>query len=218
MASDVLDKVRKLLALAESDNVHEAAAAAARAQSLIEAHRLEGILAAEAAAADDPIEELVLETSKRLRRWKTVLAGGLADVNGCMSFTRESGRVKELVVLGRAADRSAVGALFSGLVRKLEWLSATHGPSAGHDKRWHDDFRVGAAQIVVERLQAATVAQREALSTAALVRVEPALAARKAQVQAHADQRMRLRPGRKISVDPDAWRSGRAAGRGLELE
>lgn len=216
MASDVLDKVRKLLALAESDNVHEAAAAAARAQSLIEAHRLEGILAAEAAVADDPIDELVLETTKRLRRWKTVLAGGLAEVNGCMSFTREAGRTKELVVIGRAADRAAVGAMWEGLVQRLEWLSATHGP--GHDKRWHDDFRVGAVQTVVERLQTVTVAERRTLPAAALVRVEPALAAREAQVQAHVDDQLRLRPGRKISVDPDAWQSGRAAGQRIKLE
>ena len=90
----VLSRVRKLLALAESPNVHEAASAAARAQELISQHRLEAVLEAEDAAATqdaaDPIGQETLETSKRLRRWKTVLAGGLARANGCIAFTRSA--------------------------------------------------------------------------------------------------------------------------------
>ena len=43
--ADIVDRVRKLLALAGSSNVHEAAAAAARAQELITRHRLESLCA-----------------------------------------------------------------------------------------------------------------------------------------------------------------------------
>jgi hypothetical protein len=52
----VLERVRKLLALASSPNIHEAASAAAKAQALIERHRLQSWLDAADAEAADPIE------------------------------------------------------------------------------------------------------------------------------------------------------------------
>lgn len=216
----VLDRVRKLLALAESPNVHEAAAAAARAQALISQHRLEAVLAAEAEAAAreqaDPIEQEVLETSKRLRRWKTVLAAGLAGANGCLAFTRQGrGREQDLVLAGQADDRAAFHALWGWLVQTLTWLSASHG--GGKGKRWHDDFRVGAALEVVDRLEAAARAPTETLTPEALVRIEPALAARAERVQRYAEEELRLKPGRSLRVDPEAFDAGRRAGKALDL-
>jgi len=215
MARDVLDRVRKLLALASSPNVHEAAAAAAAAQALIEAHRLEGLLAEEGREDEDPVGEELLSSSRRLRRWKAVLAQGLAGANGCLIYTRQAGKQREIVVVGRSADRAAVRSLFDWLERQLAWLSATHG--AGQSKQWHDDFRVGASGTVVARLGEAAAAQRAALTEAALVRVEPALAAREARVQRYADDTLRLKRGRSVRVDPDAWERGRAAGHAVEL-
>ncbi len=220
MAADVLDRVRKLLALAQSPNVHEAAAAAAKAQALIAAHRLEALLAAEAAAEAraeaDPIEEQVLERAKRLRRWKAVLAAGLAEVNGCIAYTREVGRASELVLAGRAADRAAVLAMWEGLVRQLTWLSATVG--GDQDKRWHDDFRVGAAATVIDRLRACEAEAAAGLSATALEKVQPALALRHRAVTEYADQKLNLKQGRGIRVDPDAYDRGRAAGRAVALD
>jgi len=217
----VLDRVRKLLALAESPNVHEAAAAAARAQALVTQHRLEAILAAEDAAAardaEDPITQEVLESSKRLRRWKTVLASGLAGTNGCVAFTRPGrGRVEDLVLAGRASDRAAFHTLWAWLVQTLTWLSASHG--GGKGKRWHDDFRVGAALEVVDRLEAAARAPSEALPEAALARVEPTLAARAARIERYAAEELGLRPARGLRVDLDAFEAGRHAGATLELD
>ena len=101
----VLDRVRKLLALATSPNVHEAAAAAAAAQALVERHRLEGRLAAHAAVTGSLTDgrEAPLDRARRLRRWKVALATGLADANGCLAYTAEDARTGEtlLLVLGR---------------------------------------------------------------------------------------------------------------------
>ena len=55
--SQLLDRVRTLLALASSPNVHEAASAAAMAQTLIERHRLQGWLDARNTPDCDPIED-----------------------------------------------------------------------------------------------------------------------------------------------------------------
>lgn len=82
----LLARVNKLLALATSPNVHEAAAAAARAQAMIEAHRLEGLLAAEREVDDvDDGRDAPLEVSKRLRRFKVVLATVLGEHNACVA-------------------------------------------------------------------------------------------------------------------------------------
>ena len=80
----LLDRVRKLLALATSPNIHEATAAAALAQTLIARHRLQTWLDADQTVADDPepiedARDTPLEASKRLRTWKTVLANALAE-------------------------------------------------------------------------------------------------------------------------------------------
>ena len=209
MTSDPLDKVRKLLALARSSNVHEAAAAAARAQEIIERYRLDALLGAEQAAESDPVEDEVLETARRQRRWKAVLAARLAEANGCLAYTRQAGRERQIVIAGPAADRAAVRSLWDWLVPQLEWLSATHG--VGHDKRWHDDFRVGAVDTIAARLAAANRGEHEATPAAALVRLEPALVARRAALEAWAAQRLSTRPGRRLLVDPAAWNAGREA-------
>ena len=78
----LLTRIRKLLGLATSSNVHEAAAAAAQAQLLIERHRVAHLL--EPAVPDeDPLTdgaEAPLESARRPRRWKAALAAGLAPV------------------------------------------------------------------------------------------------------------------------------------------
>ena len=212
--ADVLDRVKKLLALAGSPNVHEAAAAAAKAQALIAAHRLEGLLAAEA-EAEVAIEERILESARRFRRWKAVLASGLARVNGCLAYTRARGRETELVVAGPAEALDAVQTLYEGLVPRLQWLSADHGGK--RDKRWHDDFRVGAAATITARLRQSAEAEREQLDPAALVRVDPALTARRRAVEQHAE-RLKLGRGRGLRVDLDAYDAGQSAGETVTLD
>jgi hypothetical protein len=209
VARDPLDKVRKLLALARSADVHEAAAAAAAAQAMVERYRLQDLLEAREASEQDPVEEEVLETARRRRRWKTVLASGLADVNACLAFTRDAGRDKQIVLAGRAADRAAVRSLWDWLVPQLEWLSATHG--AGRDKRWHDDFRIGAIDTILERLRGVHEQERGQLDGAALVRLDPALVERRAALERFSQERLRPGKGRRLLVGVDAWKAGRAA-------
>jgi hypothetical protein len=215
MARDPLDKVRKLLALATSGNVHEAAAAAAAAQAIIERYRLEHLLDEETGAPPAPPGEEVLDISKRTRRYKTVLASGLAEANGCLVYSVEVGRERRLVLAGQTADRLAVRSLWDWLVPRLEWLSATHG--AGHDKRWHDDFRVGAAQTVVARLRSVGEEELERLNAAALVRLEPALIERRAALQAYASD-LNLRRGRRLTVGLDAFEAGQRAAHEVALD
>lgn len=208
----VLDRVRKLLALATSPNVHEAAAAAARAQRLIAEHRLEGWLDASEA---DPIEDArdePLEVARRLRRWKIVLACALADANGCVAYTATRGDEEAIVLVGRARDRAAVRELWDWLVKRIEWLSATHGPKK--PRRWHEAFRVGVVDAVAERLQGAT---EEVRQEHGLVRVDAAAQLHQQELDRFVAERLGLGKGRAIRVDARAWERGRAAGEDLDL-
>ncbi len=213
MPPDLHDRVRRLLALATSPNVHEAASAAAAAQALIERHRLEAWLAAERTDATDPVtdgREAPLESARRPRRWKVTLAVGLAEANGCRAYTARAGEETLLLLAGHAADRQAVADIWEWLVTRLEWLSASHG--ASRSRPWHEAFRIGAAEVIVARLGATRGEVEATLEPAALVRVEPVRAARAAAVDAFAERHLRLGPGRALRVDARGLARGREAG------
>lgn len=190
--------------------MHEAALAAARAQALIDAHRLQHLLDAE---RDEPVADgraHPLESGRRLRKWKLVLAQSLADLNGCIAYTERRGKLKNIVLVGTQADRAAVVALWEWLVRRIEWLSATHG--VGHDRTWHEAFRVGAVVTITERLRAGQQDTTAQLETTALVQVRAGLARRQQRVADFARRNLNLKNGRGVRVDPEAYRQGRAAG------
>ena len=211
----MLDRVRKLLALAASPNVHEAALAAARAQQLIDTHRLQRLLDAEQESPVQDGRSHPLESSRRLRKWKTVLAQSLASLNGCIAYTAQAGRMKHIVLVGTVEDRAAVVALWEWLVRRIEWLSATNG--AGQSKRWHEAFRIGAVQTITERLRDAQAASTQQLQTTALTVVSEGLARRQARVEAFARDNLNLKAGRSVRVDAAAYAQGRAAGGAVVL-
>lgn len=213
---EVLDRVRKLLALAESPNVHEAAAAAARAQALISRHRLEEWLAE---AEADPItdgRDAPLEVARRkLRKWKVALAAALAEANGCVAWTSVREGREAVHVAGRARDRDAVRALWDALVRRIEWLSATAGP--GRSRAWHEAFRVGAADAIAERLAAGEAEARAELPATSLARVDSRSEAQRAEVRRFVAERLGAGKGRVLRVDARAWEAGRTAGGELPL-
>ncbi len=147
--------------------------------------------------------------AKKLRKWKVVLAAALAEANGCIATIRRMGDGEAIVLVGRAADRAAVAELWAWLVKRIEWLSATHG--AGRDREWHESFRVGAASAVGEHLAAVSPGVRGEQEPAALVRLDPVAAARRQALDDYVAQHLRLGPGRGVRVQPEAWRRGRAA-------
>lgn len=212
----ILDRVHKLLALATSPNVHEAAAAAARAQALIDAHRLHDLLAGD--PDDDPITdgaEAPLEVARKLRKWRIALASELAALHGCVAYTASTDDGEAIRLAGRADDREAVRALWGWLVDRIQWLSATEG--AGRPRWWHDAFRVGAVDTIVTRLRLAREHARADLDERALILLDPALTARAAAVERFAADQLRLKPGRGLRVDARAYDAGRRAADAVPL-
>ncbi len=218
-SSALLDRVRKLLALAESPNVHEAASAASAAQALIERHRLATLLAAEDIdAAANPVtdgQEAPLEAARKIRTWKVVLAAGLARANAGVAYTATRGDREVLLVAARAADRAVVSAIYEGLVKRIAWLSATHG--AGRPRAWHDAFRVGAAEVIVARLSTGAAEAAAEVSEADRAQLVPARAAHDAAVEDFVATRLRLKPGRGLRVDARGLARGRAEAKTMPL-
>lgn len=215
-----LARVRKLLALATSPNPHEAANAAARAQALIETHRLQAWLEAEQREEEDPdpivdARDTPLATGRRIRKWKSALASVLAQANGCVAYTGQQGREQSIILVGRSRDREAVRELWDWLVKRIEWLSATHGE--GQDRKWHEAFRIGVVDAVAQRLSEARTEARAELGEAALVRVDPAIVAHRDALERFVGEHLKLGKGRSIRVDADAWERGRKASDDLVL-
>jgi hypothetical protein len=217
----VLDRVRKLLALATSSNVHEAAGALRRAQALIARHQLEGWLAAERSVEEDedPIVDArdePLVVARRMRGWRVALAALLAEENGCLAYTLDCGREEHLVLVGRGRNRAVVRELYGWLEQRLLWLSAEHGP--GQPKLWHDAFRIGAVETLALRLRTAGEGEQEQMDATALARVEPMIAAERVALERFVAERFSWGKGRGRRVDLAAWRAGRAAAVEVGLE
>lgn len=218
--TQALERARKLLALATSPNVHEAAAAAALAQALITRHRLEAFITADGSASHDPdpiadARDAPLDVSRRQRPWKVSLAAALAEVNGCLAYTLERADGEAIVLVGRARDREAVATLWSWLLKRIEWLSATHG--VDRPRRWHEAFRVGAVEAVAQRLRSTNDEARDASEGPALAVIDRALEAERAALDRFAEENLRLGKGRALRVDLAAYRRGKAAGAAMKL-
>jgi len=205
----VLDKVRKLLALAESDNPHEAALAAAKAQALMEEHAIATADLGEA-GADEAIGEgeLWAAPGSTLPAWRGALASALAKVGGCMVY-RHGGRLQ---LVGRPSDVEAVRVLFGLLAAEVERLTARLG--RGRGRSFAHSFRLGVVIQIRREVEAAQRETRERMrgtvTSSALVVVDRR--AREAQV--HAQQAHHLgRSGYRSSVR-GGYREGQQAGAG----
>lgn len=220
MDDAILDRLRKLLALAGSPNPHEAALAASRAQALVTRHRLEAWLAAEAAeqADPDPItlgRDDPLEIARRTRKWKAYLASVLADANGCAAWIDGRGRQEAICLVGRARDRELVRALWEGLVKRVEWASATAGQ--GHDRAWHEAFRIGLAEQIGARLREGDAEASAELGSTALTVVDPARAAHERALDRFVDDHLGRGKHRSLLVDAHGLHAGREAGQRFEI-
>ena len=152
----LLGKVRKLLQLATSSNQHEAAMAAAKAQTLIDENNLADALLQLDGAAEAPEEPIIDFGSRealddtspgKLIRWRTALASRLCQVNGCRLW-RDSG---VLHIVGRPSDVSAVRYLYGYLSHEVERLAKVNGSGCG--RTWLNNYRLGCVDAINHRLQ-----------------------------------------------------------------
>lgn len=205
--TEMLEKVRKLLALAGSDNEHEAAAAAARAASIMERYEIE---AADLGNLDDEPEEIEETTfddhGGRLTRWRAVLASILAQASGCAVYT-VGGRIQ---IVGKPSDVERAGILFRYCREEIERLAIRH--ARGQGRAYANAYRHGCVSAIGTSIrQEAAKTQRaaqEAGNTSALVLVDRQKAANTHMHQVHGS----MRASRSQVSSAAGLRAGRADG------
>lgn len=157
--SEVIQKVRKLMALAQSSNEHEAALAAAKAQTLMLEHKLsEGDLDSAVLKSKDPITEAFTTESIgkfAYMQWKGALMYGIAKLNNCAALLCDSKRLK---IIGRTSDRQVVEYLSCYLIREVERLAFESYARAGFcDKTkrwtWTQSFGSGSIPVILKRMR-----------------------------------------------------------------
>lgn len=244
MDEKIVDKIKKLLRLAESADVNEAANAAGKAQQMMEAHNID---LAMLPADDDgnPIEEEevrqfdhdeALHVSARVASWHSQLSHRIAKSNGCSTFlgytfSKEQAKYMRTVgIVGRPSDVATVRYLFQYLKAEIDRLCKQSAKGKG--RTWANSFRLGAVHEVGRRLKEAKAeARREARDkvealdgdqTTALARLDTALARidqRLNDTKSWMDENMNLRNlrSRGSQRDWDAYSAGREAGSNISL-
>ncbi len=230
--STIADRIRKLLSLATSDNVNEAAAAAAEAQRLMSMHGIEAATLSDTPV--DPVERRSVTCDDSAALWYHTLAAAVAAACFCEAY--RSGKYSDAcaVFIGRRGDVEAAMLL-------LEWLriqvkQACQKASYTRDMRvnlktWRNSFLAGAASEIYKRLrQSATtvvnVSQNEscAHSEALTVQQSAGLAKyRQSSQQAIADFKRQngvrtVTTQSKSRINSDAYSAGRVAGSQVGLK
>lgn len=171
MLDKILDRVKKLLRLAEgTSNVNEAAAAAAAAQKLITEHNLglvsledeNGAPAEPARSAHEPLErEVIRLPGSRLMQWELQLLQGVCATNRtrCIYVNPNlSGKQHGYTILGAAADRATTVYLFHYLRRQVDEIATkalvTRIDDGTPGKTWGNNFRTGMVDTLRQRLEA----------------------------------------------------------------
>lgn len=242
---DILEKVRRLLALSQSDNIHEAAVAAKTAQKLMARHNIEAAMleVGEGESSLGEVGESIFEeiTSGRVASWKVRLAHAVSLANACQSYTRTGGGRTEFIFVGSSADTNAARYLASLLVREVDRLVQVDRKAnpwkKGHPyRRYWSSFRKGASEAIAEKVrEGAKTAREEARERAeasdrvsqtstALVHVDSALARVDQKSQRAADylsakyEKMGTYRQTATPVDADGFARGVQAGRSVSLD
>lgn len=213
--SQIVDKIQKLLRLAQSSNPHEAASAAARAQELMHEHKI--AMADLEIAGGEVVREAVgtepLETTGKVRvRWKGWVANAAAKSFGCRTFWR--GATIQLV--GRPGDVQAARYVYQFLILEIERLAAEGCPSylgAAQKVQWKNSFRTGACVIIEQRLGDQSRMQAAATSSTALVLVKRD----EAEVEAAMPQKLGKGTKNAQRLNWEAFHAGREAGASIQL-
>lgn len=225
----IMEKVAKLLALAEGKGTTpaEAATAAAAAQRLISQYRIEQAELDQTAEAD-PIESTATtKTDESVsggasaaffdepKAWHIDLLNAIARANGCLALTngRRRGR-RWLDLVGRRSDLEVCRYLWDYLTREVERLKAQQTRGWSQARKGH--FCLGAAHIIAKTLREEDDSMSSGTrASAALVQQSRYEAARAWCVAQHPN--LRSRRARGAYVDREAYRSGQIAGAGVSL-
>lgn len=208
---NIIEKVRKLRALATSDNVNEAAAAAAAAERLIQEHALSEVQLVE--EAERPVDGgSLMSFGSRTPRWMSGLLAGLAKQYRCACWIDARMGEKTFRAVGTPSDLEILRYQSAYFTSEITRLAERQGKGKG--KTWRNSFCLGAVTAVLEAMREANTQARAAATSSALVRVDQAAA----DALAFRDSlvpNLRAQSASRRRIDFNAYTAGKKAGANL---
>lgn len=209
----ILERVKKLLALAGNNNSeHEAAAAAAKAQELLLKHDLDMSMVEDSSVEvdDEGVHHTILEKNYVGARGILMKAITDATMTECVSSDM-GGNHKMFHVFGKEANVEVAVYMYGYLIREINRLSPK--PLGG---RISNSFRLGAISTIRRRMmETFTEFQEASDQTRALVVIHNAVAVR--AKEAYFDPSSLTKGKRSPVNDARAYNAGKAAGEKIPL-
>lgn len=153
----IIEKIRKLLALATSANEHEAAAAAAKAADLLDQYNLD---MADLQEKPEAIGEHNLPAADMIPLWIANLATVTAEHFNCkclISKRRPQGSWKTVQIIkfiGTPTDTAILEYVFTYLQRTIKNIAErTPTPPGMNTRRFRESFKIGAVMGLQEKLR-----------------------------------------------------------------
>lgn len=211
--ADILEKVKKLMALGTSPSEAEAASALEKARTLLARY---GLSLADVETHSPEVVENVLLEKKRLRTWESHLIFVVTEATFTQALHVQRAGVGQILIIGREVNAVSAAELFKYLHLTVLKLGRAHSAEVNH----LESFKVGVVQRIGERLsETGTDGDNEG----------PAASERQLTVQMErtADRENQSyiaekygktkskRTGRR--VDADSYHKGRAAGDTVSL-
>jgi hypothetical protein len=175
--TSIIEKIKKLLALANSSNEHEAALAAGHAQRLLSEHNL-AMADIEASHKPDKADKVETAVSKTLPKWMRHLSAGVSTAFDCQAVHHPA--TGKMTFIGVGADVQIAAYTFTYLdrtVRKLcsNYMKQHAGSSitSRHRELMRQSYYLGAVSTIIARLMEQKV--QTPVTTGALVPVKEGL-------------------------------------------
>lgn len=211
----VIERVRKLLALAKSSNEHEAALAAAHAQRLLAEHNL---AISELEMREEGAGEAELTVARTVPKWLSSLFAVVAHAFDCMAIVASTADAGRLRFIGVGEDPAVAACTLQFLMQELRRLASRYLKQQAAEllspairRRMRDSYLLGGVQGV----QQAMALQKAATPTTAgaLVPVKEAL------IRQYSEQHLgplRTQRRRRSSVLSSAFNQGKQDGAQLQ--
>ena len=208
--SPIIEKIKKLLALANSSNEHEAALAAGHAQRLLAEHNL-AMADIETAHKPDKANKVETAVSKSLPKWLRHLSAGVSTAFDCQAIHHPA--AGKMTFIGVGADVQIAAYTFTYLDRTVRKLCANYMKQHAavtianrHRELMRQSYYLGAVSTITARLKEQKV--QTPVTTGALVPVKEGLI-RQAMNEIG---NLRTMHSRRSYVNTDAYSRGQTDG------
>lgn len=208
--SPIIEKIKKLLALADSSNEHEAALAAGHAQRLLSEHNL-AMADIEAAHKPDRADKIDTAVAKSLPKWLRHLSGGVSSAFDCQAIHNPA--AGRLTFIGVGADVQIAAYTFAYLERTIRTLCSAYikghidsTTANRHRELMRQSYYLGAVSTITARLREQKT--RTPVTSGALVPVKEGLIRQTLNEIGN----VRTMRSRRSYVNGDAYDRGRTDG------